>query len=71
MHLHQKAVDMERRCHCANCRKVAGGIFGVNLTIEKEKVQIEGEEHMKIYDVRWTLSLIASHVSDAVRTLRR
>ncbi|OAP63368.1 hypothetical protein AYL99_02595 [Fonsecaea erecta] len=37
-------------CHCANCRKVAGGIFGVNLTIEQEKVEFpKGKGNLKMY----------------------
>ncbi|EXJ67512.1 uncharacterized protein A1O5_09525 [Cladophialophora psammophila CBS 110553] len=69
-------------CHCANCRKVAGGItdnhhgvhlvtmhrvnqpltelwglglhrFGVNLTIEEEKVEFpKGKDNIKLYSVR-------------------
>lgn len=39
-------------CHCANCRKVAGGIFGVNLIIENEKVEFPlGQDNIKRYDV--------------------
>lgn len=38
-------------CHCANCRKVAGGIFGTNLIIENEKVEwIRGKDVVKKYD---------------------
>jgi Glutathione-dependent formaldehyde-activating enzyme len=36
-------------CHCRNCRRVAGGIFGTNLAIEASKVEITGIEHMKEY----------------------
>ncbi|OAL36101.1 hypothetical protein AYO20_04515 [Fonsecaea nubica] len=40
-------------CHCANCRKVAGGIFGANLTIEEEKVEFpKGKGNLKQYTVR-------------------
>jgi hypothetical protein len=34
-------------CHCRNCRKVAGGIFGTNLAIEADKVEISVWENMK------------------------
>jgi len=37
-------------CHCKNCRKVAGGVLGVNLIIEQEKVEITGRENMSIYE---------------------
>lgn len=30
-------------CHCLNCKKVAGSLFGTNLIIEEEKVKITGE----------------------------
>lgn len=30
-------------CHCLNCKKVAGSLFGTNLIIEEEKVNITGE----------------------------
>lgn len=43
-------------CHCRNCRKVAGGIFGANLAIESEKVNIFGKEHLKEYIDRTTTS---------------
>jgi len=43
-------------CHCSQCRKVAGGIFGANLTIETEKVEISGEENLTRYDDPDTLS---------------
>ena len=36
-------------CHCRNCRRVAGGIFGTNLAIEADKVEIIGKENMKEY----------------------
>jgi len=44
--------DSQRRghlCHCANCRKVAGGLYGHNLTIETDKVNISGEENLTLY----------------------
>ncbi|MCJ1328367.1 hypothetical protein MMC10_005044 [Thelotrema lepadinum] len=34
-------------CHCRRCRKVAGGIFGTNLAIEAEKVEITGKDSLK------------------------
>ncbi|KAJ8995823.1 hypothetical protein HRR80_000577 [Exophiala dermatitidis] len=44
-------------CHCANCRKVAGGIFGANLTIEEEKVEFpNGKGNIKMYSDPETLS---------------
>jgi hypothetical protein len=43
-------------CHCSQCRKVAGGLFGANLTIETEKVEISGEENLTRYDDPETLS---------------
>ncbi|KAL2434059.1 hypothetical protein ABEF95_014276 [Exophiala dermatitidis] len=44
-------------CHCANCRKVAGGIFGANLTIEEEKVDFpNGKANLKMYSDPETLS---------------
>jgi hypothetical protein len=43
-------------CHCSQCRKVAGGLFGANLTIETEKVEISGEENLTKYDDPETLS---------------
>jgi hypothetical protein len=43
-------------CHCRNCRRVAGGIFGANLSIEADKVEIVGKEHMKEYVDRDTTS---------------
>lgn len=51
-----KAQRRGHICHCSNCRKVAGGIFGVNLTIEQEKVTIEGEDNLTRYDDPETLS---------------
>ncbi len=36
-------------CHCRNCRRVAGGLFGANLAIEKEKVEIIGEDSLAQY----------------------
>lgn len=36
-------------CHCRNCRRVAGGLFGANLAIEKEKVEILGEQNLTGY----------------------
>jgi len=36
-------------CHCRNCRRVAGGIFGANLAIEASKVEITGKENIKEY----------------------
>lgn len=47
-------------CHCLNCRKVAGGIFGTNLTIEEEKVEFpKGKDSIKRYDVRIDTDAIA------------
>ncbi|ETI26062.1 hypothetical protein G647_02839 [Cladophialophora carrionii CBS 160.54] len=47
-------------CHCNNCRKVAGGIFGVNLTIEEEKVEFpKGKDNIKAYTVSQSVHLIA------------
>jgi len=43
-------------CHCRNCRRVAGGIFGGNLAIEAEKVDITGREHLKEYTDKDTTS---------------
>lgn len=44
-------------CHCKNCRKVAGGIFGTNLIIENEKVEFpKGKDGIKRYDDPETLS---------------
>jgi hypothetical protein len=43
-------------CHCSQCRKVAGGLFGANLIIETEKVEISGEENLTKYDDPETLS---------------
>jgi len=38
-------------CHCKNCRKVAGGVFGANLTIEEEKVEFpKGKDNISRYD---------------------
>ena len=36
-------------CHCRNCRRVAGGIFGANLAIESERVEINGRDSLKEY----------------------
>ena len=36
-------------CHCRNCRRVAGGIFGTNLAIEADKVEIIGKDKLKEY----------------------
>lgn len=36
-------------CHCRNCRRVAGGIYGANLMIEAEKVEIVGEDYLIRY----------------------
>jgi hypothetical protein len=36
-------------CHCRNCRRVAGGVFGANLAIEVEKVEIDGVENLTEY----------------------
>lgn len=43
-------------CHCRNCRRVAGGIFGANLAIEAEKVEITGVEHLQEFIDRDTTS---------------
>ncbi|OCT49081.1 putative glutathione-dependent formaldehyde-activating [Cladophialophora carrionii] len=51
-------------CHCNNCRKVAGGIFGVNLTIEEEKVEFpKGKDNIKAYTVSLSMHLIAIYLS--------
>jgi hypothetical protein len=36
-------------CHCRNCRRIAGGIFGSNLAIEADKVEIIGSENLAAY----------------------
>ena len=36
-------------CHCRNCRRVAGGVFGANLSIEASKVEISGEDNLVRY----------------------
>lgn len=36
-------------CHCNNCRRVAGGIFGANLAIEAKKVEIQGQDSLTAY----------------------
>ena len=36
-------------CHCFNCRKTAGSLFGISLMIENEKVSISGEENLAEY----------------------
>jgi hypothetical protein len=36
-------------CHCRNCRRVAGGIFGSNFAIEADKVEIIGSENLAEY----------------------
>jgi len=34
-----------------NCRKVAGGLFGTNLTIEEDKVEFpKGKDNIRRYD---------------------
>lgn len=39
-------------CHCKNCRKVAGGVSGINLIIEEEKVEFpNGKDSIKRYSV--------------------
>ncbi|KAF2101386.1 hypothetical protein NA57DRAFT_35078 [Rhizodiscina lignyota] len=43
-------------CHCRNCRRAAGGIFGTNLAIEASKVEITGKESLKEYMDRDTTS---------------
>jgi hypothetical protein len=43
-------------CHCNNCRRVAGGIFGANLAIEADKVEIDGLENLAEYLDRDTTS---------------
>ena len=40
-------------CHCSNCRKVAGGLFGANLIVEEGKVEwVRGRDVVKVYEVR-------------------
>lgn len=62
-------------CHCKNCRKVAGGIFGTNLIIEEDKVEFpKGKGSIKKYSVRRTSAVIFAGLTDAdsrFRTLRR
>ncbi|TVY40243.1 putative glutathione-dependent formaldehyde-activating enzyme [Lachnellula occidentalis] len=36
-------------CHCQNCRKTSGSVYGVNLIIESDKVSISGEENLSEY----------------------
>jgi hypothetical protein len=43
-------------CHCRNCRRVAGGIFGTNLAIEADKVEITGKDNLKEFIDRDTTS---------------
>ncbi|EXJ87791.1 hypothetical protein A1O1_04718, partial [Capronia coronata CBS 617.96] len=44
-------------CHCASCRKVAGGPFGANLIIEEEKVEFpKGKDNLRVYEDPETLS---------------
>lgn len=43
-------------CHCRNCRKVAGGVFGTNLAIEASKVEITGKDSLKEFIDRDTTS---------------
>ncbi|GAM91172.1 hypothetical protein ANO11243_092190 [Dothideomycetidae sp. 11243] len=43
-------------CHCRNCRYVAGGVWGANLAIEKDKVEIIGEEHLTQFIDKTTTS---------------
>jgi hypothetical protein len=43
-------------CHCRNCRRVAGGIFGTNLVIEADKVEITGKNNLKEFIDRDTTS---------------
>ena len=43
-------------CHCRRCRKVAGGIFGSNLAIEADKVEITGKDSLKEFIDHDTMS---------------
>lgn len=43
-------------CHCLNCRKTSGSAFGSNLMIEESKVTITGQEHLKDYKDKETIS---------------
>ncbi|KAI9050146.1 hypothetical protein LZ554_006287 [Drepanopeziza brunnea f. sp. 'monogermtubi'] len=43
-------------CRCTNCKKTAGSAAATNLIIEDEKVEIIGEENLKRYEDRDTLS---------------
>ena len=48
-------------CHCANCRKVAGGLFGANLIIEEEKVEwMRGRDVVKVYEVRTVFPVLVA-----------
>ncbi|KAG0650410.1 hypothetical protein D0Z07_3471 [Hyphodiscus hymeniophilus] len=43
-------------CHCVNCKKTAGAAAANNLTIENEKITIEGAENLQEYSDPDTLS---------------
>ena len=40
-------------CHCSICRKTAGGGgFAVNLGARAESLEVDGEQHVKVYHAR-------------------
>ncbi len=42
-------------CHCTICRKTAGGGgYAINLMGEAETLEVEGAEHISVYQVRGT-----------------
>lgn len=42
-------------CYCSICRKTAGGGgYAINLGAEHSTLQVEGEEHLSVYQARMT-----------------
>lgn len=59
-------------CHCKNCRKVAGGIFGTNLIIENEKVEFpNGKDAIKQYDVCTPRTILSAKSNISTRIQKR
>ncbi len=55
-------------CYCSICRKTAGGGgYAINLGAEADTLEVEGEEHLRVYNAR----LYDREGSDEVSPARR
>lgn len=56
------------RCYCSICRKTAGGGgYAINLGGDARTLQVEGREHLSIYQARITNDAGETRISDGQR----